>query len=104
VASIIRKTTKAPARDAGAHAPRQRRCRRIFALLSDYLDGKLTVRQSRHIEAHLYDCLPCQCFLDDLKRSVALCRGVRPEVLDPALAKEVRQQIVEAVAKVRSKK
>jgi Putative zinc-finger len=86
------------------HGPRQRRCQRIFTLLSEYLDGKLPARQAKHIKLHLCDCVPCQAFLDDLKRSVERCRRVRPEGMDPRRAKQVRELLMRAFAQVRTKK
>ncbi len=109
MASITRNQTKVPERSQPArsgtstHDSRQRRCRRIFALLSDYLDGKLPARQARHVETHLCDCLPCQCFLDDLKHSVSLCQGFRPETLDPQRAKELRELLLKACAETSRK-
>lgn len=36
-----------------------RDCKRIFALLSDYLDGDVQVKDCRELESHLKRCKPC---------------------------------------------
>src|ERR1019366_3357909 len=51
-----------------------RRCKRIFAMLSDYLDGALPVRDCRELERHLEGCRPCIAFLESLKTTVEACR------------------------------
>jgi len=50
-----------------------RRCKRIFALLSDYLDGALSIRDCRELERHLEGCKPCIAFLESLKTTVEAC-------------------------------
>jgi anti-sigma factor RsiW len=51
-----------------------RRCRRIFALLSDYLNAELPVENCRELERHLKGCEPCIAYLESLKNTVEACR------------------------------
>lgn len=82
---------------ASQHGPSRRRCHRIFALLSEYLDGKLTAREAREIKSHLCDCVPCQAFLDDLQRSVELCRRLRCPAMDSRRARQMRKALKQAL-------
>jgi anti-sigma factor RsiW len=51
-----------------------RRCKQIFAMLSDYLDGTLKPRDRRELEEHLCDCQPCAHYLRTLKFTTEACR------------------------------
>jgi RNA polymerase sigma-70 factor (ECF subfamily) len=78
---------------AGKAQPRLRRgrgraakpvpCRKLFAQLSEYLDGRLPDLTCERIQKHLQDCPPCVAFLADLQRAVHRCRAYaepcRPE-------------------------
>ena len=55
-------------------AEKPRRCRELFAALSDYLDEKLDDSMCDKIEAHMGDCRPCQAFLATLEQTIAQCR------------------------------
>jgi len=64
-------------------APRQnimadRRWKRIFPLLSDYLDGALPVGDCRELERRLEGCKPCIAFLESLKTTVEAARHGPP--------------------------
>jgi len=73
-----------------------RRCKRIFALLSDYLDGVLPVGDCRELERHLEGCEPCIAFLESLRTTVEACRRygqneMRPR--PPQLPPEIRARL-----------
>jgi len=81
-----------------------RRCKRIFALLSDYLDGALPVGDCRDLERHLDGCKPCIAFLESLRTTVEACRRYgqndargRPPQLPP----EMRARLAGLVASLR---
>jgi hypothetical protein len=48
------------------------RCKKIFATLSDYLDGEL--KDCRELEKHLRGCAPCLRYLRTLKLTTEACR------------------------------
>jgi RNA polymerase sigma-70 factor (ECF subfamily) len=56
---------------------RDRRCQRIFAALSEYLDGDLPVKDCRELEQHLQGCKPCLAYIESLKISIQACRRFR---------------------------
>ncbi len=45
-----------------------RRCRHIFAMLSDYLNAELPVKHCRDLERHLKSCEPCIAYLESPKK------------------------------------
>jgi len=53
------------------------RCRRMFALLSAYLDAELPAKNCRELERHLQGCEPCIAYLESLKKTVEACRHYR---------------------------
>ena len=83
---------------AGPHRPSEE-CRRIFALLSEYLDAELPPDTCEEIEAHLSDCPPCLEFLESLRRTVELCRSFRPAEMPRPLSEEVGMELRELYEK-----
>ncbi len=74
-----------------------RRCKRIFALLSDYLDGLLPVGDCRDLERHLEGCKPCIAFLKSLRTTVEACRRYGQNEMrsrPPQLPPEMRARLV----------
>ncbi len=51
-----------------------RACKKIFAALSEYLDGDLPARNCRELERHLAGCKPCLAYLESLRATAAACR------------------------------
>jgi len=72
---------------------RPRRCRQMFAALSDYMDGLADDKHTREMEKHLSDCQPCVAFLDSLKSAVQQCQTYEP-TCDITRAEELRKELV----------
>ncbi|MGO9305996.1 MAG: sigma-70 family RNA polymerase sigma factor [Candidatus Korobacteraceae bacterium] len=79
--------------DASAEAPRSQRCRRLFAALSDYMDGIIDDAVCEEMDLHLHDCQPCQAFLSSLKNAVAQCRSYAPRC-DSNRAQRLRRDLL----------
>ena len=75
-----------------------RRCKHIFAMLSDYLDAELTVKNCRELERHLTGCTPCIAYIESLKATVEACRQYRVRKA-PAPSREVREALLSAIKK-----
>jgi RNA polymerase sigma-70 factor, ECF subfamily len=69
------------------------RCRRLFAALSDYMDGVIDDAMCDEMDRHLHDCAPCQAFLASLKNAVAQCRSYAPRC-DATRAEELRKELL----------
>jgi RNA polymerase sigma-70 factor, ECF subfamily len=86
VSERSRASTRTPSRTG--------RCRRIFAGLSDYLDGELDEFSCEEIEAHLKGCEPCQKFLRSLEASVERCRQSPADCPNPEKTAALRKQVL----------
>jgi RNA polymerase sigma-70 factor, ECF subfamily len=73
-----------------------RRCKRIFAMLSEYLNAELPVMNCRELERHLQGCEPCIAYLDSLKRTVETCRQYQVRKVPPP-SKSVREALLLAI-------
>lgn len=74
--------------------PRDGRCKKMFAQLSNYLDDELDDSLCEELEKHMNSCEPCQTFLASLERSIEQCRTATSETPDPRLAAKLRQRIL----------
>lgn len=50
--------------------PRSRKCKQIFANLSEYLDGNLDDALCQELERHMAGCAPCEAFLSSLRNTI----------------------------------
>ena len=64
------------------HTPR---CRRLVDRLSRFIDDDLNEKQRRAVREHLRRCPCCSDFVEDLRRTVALCRDARQTGLPAAM-------------------
>ncbi len=91
----------APQRRRGKPAAEEkpRRCRELFAALSDYLDEKLDDSMCEKIEAHMGDCRPCQAFLATLEQTIAQCRKTPSACPDRRKAEKIRRALLAKLEK-----
>ena len=76
-----------------AEEARPPRCRRLFAALSDYMDGVIDDAMCDEMDRHLHDCQPCQAFLSSLQNAVTQCRSYHPRC-DSKRAEQIRKQLL----------
>jgi RNA polymerase sigma-70 factor (ECF subfamily) len=91
----IRHQSAKPA--GGIHSsalPRQRRCKEMFAELSNYLDDELDDSLCEELEKHMDGCEPCKAFLSSLERSIQQCRIAPNESPDPRIAARLRRELL----------
>lgn len=69
-----------------------RRCKHIFAMLSDYLNAELPAKSCRELERHLKGCEPCIAYLESLKKTVEACRRYQVHKIPPT-SKKVREAL-----------
>lgn len=79
-----------------------RRCKQIFAVLSEYLDGELPPGNCRELERHLQGCKACLAYLETLKATVQACRKYRVTKF-PCPSPRVRAALREAARKSRTR-
>jgi anti-sigma factor RsiW len=66
-------------------------CRQAVELVTDYLEGALSRRDTRRFEAHLEACDGCEEFLREIQATVRVLGSVQPDDLAP----ETRQGLIE---------
>ena len=59
-------------------------CRQAVELVTDYLEGALSRRDRRRLEAHLRDCPNCTAYLEQIRLTIRLSGAVEPEQLSAA--------------------
>ena len=74
--------------------PRPRRCKEMFAELSNYLDDELDDSLCEELEKHMDGCEPCRAFLSSLESSIHQCRKAANESPDPRLAARFRRELL----------
>jgi len=75
-------------------------CKRMFALLSDYLDMELPAKTCEQMEAHVAGCEPCAAFTESLRKTIELCRRYQPQEVPRPIARDARQRLLEAYQKM----
>ena len=73
-----------------------RHCKRIFAMLSDYLDAQLPAKNCRALERHLKGCKPCITYLESFRDTVDACRRYQVPRIPPPV-KKVRRALLAAL-------
>lgn len=69
-------------------------CRKMFAGLSDYLDGELDDFSCKEIETHLNGCEPCKKFLRSLEAAIQTCQQSSIDCPDRQKAAALRKQLL----------
>jgi RNA polymerase sigma-70 factor, ECF subfamily len=76
-----------------------RRCKQIFAALSEYLDQTLDPEMCNELEKHLSGCQPCEVFLADLEKTVEKCRKFNPSC-KPLKKGKMRDKVLQEYRRV----
>jgi hypothetical protein len=71
-------------------------CKRIFEMLSQYLDRDLPEATCEELDRHIRDCAPCVEFVASLKRSIQLCRQYETAEQPPAIPASLKQSLSHA--------
>jgi anti-sigma factor RsiW len=68
-------------------------CLSIFNRFSEYLDGELTQKDCREIRRHLRVCQDCRTCLEALKRTIALCKSLKPAMVPESLKAKLKMMV-----------
>jgi len=79
---------------SGGAPPRERRCKEMFAELSDYLDEELDDSLCSELEKHMEGCEPCKAFLASLRETIESCRKTASEAPEANAATSLRRTIL----------
>jgi anti-sigma factor RsiW len=71
------------------------RCKELFAMLSEYVDGELPATTCAEIEAHFAGCPPCVEFIANFKKTIQMTQEWQPDTqplqVSPARQAELEQ-------------
>ena len=77
----------------GTALPRSQKCKRIFANLSEYLDGNLDGALCEELERHMAGCAPCEAFLSSLRNAVDSTHAIPAVRPAPQVAARARARM-----------
>jgi anti-sigma factor RsiW len=66
-------------------------CQQAIELMTDYLEGALSRRQTRRLEAHLRACPNCSNYLEQIRITIRLSGEIEPEDLSPEAVEDLTQ-------------
>jgi RNA polymerase sigma-70 factor (ECF subfamily) len=72
-----------------AFPSRPRQCKEVFTNLSEYLDDRLTPRDSEEMRLHIEGCPACIAFISDLRQAIDRCQALDVGC-DPQIAPKLR--------------
>jgi RNA polymerase sigma-70 factor, ECF subfamily len=84
---------KPPAKQA-TKLSKPKRCRDLFAALSDYMDGLVDESMCERMRKHLDDCKPCEGFLTTLEDVVKQCQSYEAN-RTPENAAKLRRELLQ---------
>jgi anti-sigma factor RsiW len=58
-------------------------CQEAVELVTDYLEGSLSRRDSRRFEAHIRACPNCTAYLQQIRMTIELTGTIEPDDLTP---------------------
>jgi RNA polymerase sigma-70 factor (ECF subfamily) len=98
------------ARESSASPPKakrepacSRRCKQIFANLSDYLNGALDDTLCRELERHMGGCKPCEAFLASLRTTIEQTQCLPSQQPEPHAAARVRARLAQLLPTIGTK-
>ena len=68
-------------------------CLEMFEKLSEYIDGELDQLTCADIEKHISNCVACFSCVETLKRTVAICKGVKEKPIPEEFSQKLRDII-----------
>ena len=74
------------------------RCKRLFALLSDYVDQQIDPSLCSDVASHLDSCSPCKAYLASLEETIRRCKRHCTEELKAKVRAQVRDLLRESSA------
>jgi anti-sigma factor RsiW len=63
-------------------------CQQVVELISDYLEGALSPRETRRLEHHLAGCPHCSAYLAQMRETLRLTGRLVPEDLSTEMQRE----------------
>jgi anti-sigma factor RsiW len=64
-------------------------CRELVRLITDYLEGTLSVRDRRRFERHLRGCDGCTTYVEQMRQTIRLSGALTEEHISPEARAEL---------------
>ena len=64
-------------------------CRELVRLITDYLEGTLSVRDRRRFDRHLRGCDGCTTYVEQMRQTIRLAGTLTEQDISPAARKEL---------------
>jgi len=64
-------------------------CRELVRLITDYLEGTLSVRDRRRFDRHLRGCDGCTTYVEQMRQTIRLAGTLTEEDISPAAREEL---------------
>ena len=81
------------------HGGTEPTCRQVLELLSDFVDGELSLNERESLSRHLGACPPCEEFLKTFETARSLCRESLLEKMPPELKDRLRSFLRDQIFK-----
>jgi len=69
------------------------RCQDLLALLNDYVDGTVDPALCAEFEQHMAGCNPCQVVVDNVRKTITLCKNGQPFELPVAFQQRLHEAL-----------
>jgi predicted anti-sigma-YlaC factor YlaD len=63
-------------------------CKELVEVVTDYLEGRMSVRERGRFEEHLLNCPGCSAYLEQLRWTIRLSGALREEHILPKVRNE----------------
>jgi anti-sigma factor RsiW len=70
-------------------SPPKMTCRELVQVITDYLDGSLSRRDTRRFERHLRECDGCTTYVEQMRETIRLTGVLGEDDLAPAARDEL---------------
>jgi hypothetical protein len=77
-------------------------CRDLAKIASDYLEGKLGIRQNLAVKLHLMMCHGCTTFIHNLKTSTEMMKRYSSADMDEDLLRQIDERVEKALTAYKS--
>ena len=64
-------------------------CQELVELVTEYLEGALSVEDTARFEEHIGRCAGCAAYLEQIRQTIALAGRLTPESLSPEAEREL---------------
>ena len=71
------------------------KCEELMAALNDYLDGQVDTAVCKEFQKHLAGCNPCQVVVDNVRKTIVLCKNGQVYEIPPACREKMHQMLRE---------